>query len=116
MATKYADIHIKVSAKLKEDTEATLSAWGLSLTDFIRMAMTRTVVEQKPFVEDLSKSEFAQINTREELKDYLQHLFDDDDGVRYTEKELQAKFSRHRKEIKRMERKRNARIQDKIYA
>lgn len=50
MATALADIHVKVNPEVKSASEDVLSKIGISMSDYINMALRRVVREQRiPF-------------------------------------------------------------------
>lgn len=71
MATTLADIHVKVNPEIKSASEDVLSKIGISMSDYINMALRRVVREQRiPFdtsvVAEGAPRELT-ANTREEF-------------------------------------------------
>ena len=96
MATKYADIHIKVDPEVKSESEKILKQIGISMSDLINMTLRRVVYERDiPFNTCVVNNEFDKIETREDLEAYLAKLEAEDDGTRYTHEEVWAELDKY---------------------
>ena len=115
MATKYADIHIKVDPKVKSGSEAILKKIGISMSDLVNMTLRRVIYEKDiPFNTSLADESFAEIKNADGLKKYLQKLVDEDDGARYTAEEVWDELDENIAML-RAERRRDAKVRSRLY-
>ena len=113
---KYADIHVKVDSSIKTGAEDVLKKIGISMSDLINMTLIRVVREKDiPFNTCVLESDFAKMETKEDLEAYLDKLIEEDDGTRYTHDEVWAEMDDYIKMLK-VERSRNARLRRPLHA
>ena len=116
MATKYADIHVKVDSEVKEESEKILAQIGISMSDLINMTLRRVnYMRDIPFNTSVIDNDFSEIQSADDLKSYLEKIEKEDDGTRYTADEVWAEVNDHIKMLK-AERRRDARIRSRLYA
>ena len=113
---KYADIHVKVDSNIKTSAEDVLKKIGISMSDLINMTLIRVIREKDiPFNTCVLESDFAKIQTKEDLEAYLDKLIEEDDGTRYTHEEVWSEIDDYIKMLK-AERSRSARLRRPLYA
>ena len=104
MAT--TDIHIRVDAEVKEETEKILKEIGITVSDLVNMTFRRTIMERGvPFEMRLAEvPRNMRIETKEDLVRLINESIDNDTGVRYSVDEVRAHLNEREREYKRASR------------
>ena len=97
MSTALADVHVKVDANVKTESENILKQIGISMSDLVNMTLRQVIYRRRiPFEttipEEIALPRCMDIHTKEELHEYLQESFDNDDGTRYSQEEIEKMF------------------------
>ena len=116
MATKYADIHVKVDSEVKEESEKILAQIGISMSDLINMTLRRVnYVRDIPFNTSVGLPREMIVETKEDLERILDEAANTDESKCVPADEAWAEIDRKTSLIK-TERRRDARVHDKVYA
>ena len=103
MVTTYADIHVKVNKKVKEESEEILSSIGISMSDLINMTLRRVVYERQiPFNTRIERGEVPaelKVNTREELDELLDRLSMEEEDKMLSDDEMWQGMQEHMRKV-----------------
>ena len=90
------DVHVRMEKDVKEGMDEFVKGIGITLSDYINMACKRAVFEQRiPFSTSMKQSELPDnmsIETAEQLDDFLERRFKEDDGTRRSSLEVLEKL------------------------
>ena len=95
MALATADIHVKIDPLVKRKAEKKLREAGITMSDFINLELRRIIRDDESVevVVDKALPENMRIGSEEELIAFLKKREKEDNGVRYTSKQMKTILS-----------------------
>ena len=95
MALATADIHVKIDPLVKSKAEKKFKEVGITMSDFINLELRRIIRDDKAVetVVDEALPENMRISSEEELIAFLEKREKNDNGVRYTSKQMKEILS-----------------------
>ena len=95
MALATADIHVKIDPFVKSKAEEKFKEAGITMSDFINLELRRIIRDDEPVeaIIDEALPENMRIGSEEELIAFLKKREKEDNGIRYTSKQMRAILS-----------------------